>query len=187
MFRPESMTWGVFCGVTVLLINDTTLDQKAMIALAKITRKTLRRGRSRPVRRFAWFAVTVELLLMGLSLWIGDSGWVMNALLAGIMLACILGEDTVNGVIALRQLLPDTREVNATFQEDHYIHRTRASETWWNYRQITAIGEDKYYFALVIDKSHGQIYSKEGFTWGDPEKFREFIQRKTGKKIQKIQ
>ena len=167
-----------------MLINQTTIDKKAMIALAKISRKLL--GRSRPVRRFAWFAVIVELIIMVVSFFAGDRGWVINALLAGIMLACVLGEDTVNGLIAFRQILPDNREVNVTFREDRYIQRSRASETWWNYHPITAIAEDKDYFALVIDKNHGQIYAKAGFEWGDPDEFREFIQRKTGLKVQKI-
>lgn len=168
-----------------MLINQTTIDKEAMTALAKMTRKTLRRG-SRPVRRFAWFAVAVELGLAYVSIRVGDRGWVMNTVLAAIMLACILGEDTVNGRMSLRQILPDSREVNTTFKEDYYVHRTKAAETWWNYRQISAIGEDKDYFALVLDKGHGQIYSKKGFEWGNPDEFREFIQRRTGLKIQKV-
>jgi len=52
--------------------------------------------------------------------------------------------------------------------------------------KIKAIGEDQDYFALVLDKNHGQIYAKDCFTWGSPDEFREFIQRKTGKKIQKV-
>lgn len=167
-----------------MLINQTTIDKKAMIALAKISRQVL--GRSRPVRRFAWFAVALELIIMVISFLAGDGGWVINALLAGIMLACVLGEDTVNGLIAFRQTLPDSREVNATFREDRYILRSRASETWWNYQPIVAFGEDKDYFALIIDKNHGQIYSKKGFEWGGPEEFREFIRRKTGLKVQKV-
>lgn len=169
-----------------MLINQTSIDKKAMVALAKMTRKTVRRGRSSPVRTFAWCVAVVELGLAALFLWTGAGGWLTNLLMAAIMLACILGEDTVNGLVGLRQVLPDSREVNATFQEDHYVHRTRGAETWWNYRQIKAIGEDKDYFALVLDKNHGQIYAKEGFDWGSPDEFREFIQRKTGLKIRKV-
>ena len=169
-----------------MLVNQTTIDKKSMIALARISRKVAHSGRSRPVRRFAWFAVTVELLLAVLFFRAGADGWLTYVLMAAIMLACILGEDTVNGILGLRQILPDSREVNAAFQEDHYVHRTRAAETWWNYRQIRAIGESKEYFALVLDKGHGQIYTKEGFDWGSPEEFREFIQRKTGLKIRKV-
>lgn len=170
----------------MLLINQTTIDKKAMTALARMTRKTLRRGRSGPVRTLAWFIVALELFLTVIYIRAGAGGWLINVLLATIMLACILGEDTVNGMVGLRQVLPASREVNATFKEDHYVHRTRAAETWWNYRQIRAIGEDRDYFALIIDKGHGQIYAKDGFEWGSPDQFREFIQRKTGLKIKTV-
>ena len=186
IIRPESKDSGLFCEVKGLLVNQMTLDKKAMVSLARISRKTLRNGRSSPVRRFAWFAVSVELFLAALLIWVGLDGWLTNVLLAAIMLACILSEDVVNGLMAYRQMLPDAREVNVTFKEDHFIHYSRAAETWWNYRQIKAIGEDQDYFALVLDKNHGQIYAKDCFTWGSPDEFREFIQRKTGKKIQKV-
>ena len=169
-----------------MLINQTTIDKKAMVALAKINRKTSRQGRSSPVRTFAWCVAVVELGLAALFLWTKAGGWLVNVLMAAIMLACILGEDTINGIVGLRQILPASREVNATFQENHYIHRTQGAETWWSYRQIKAIGEDKDYFAFVLDKNHGQIYAKEGFEWGSPDEFREFIQRRTGLKIRKV-
>ena len=169
-----------------MIVIQTTLDQKAMIALARINRKTVRRGRSSPVRTFACAVAAVELGLAALFLWTGAGGWLVNVLMAAIMLACVLGEDTVNGLMGLRQILPDSREVNVTFKDDHYVHRTKGAETWWNYRQIKAIGEDKDYFALVLDKNHGQIYAKEGFEWGTPDEFREFIQRRTGLRIRKV-
>ena len=186
MIRPESKDSGLFCEVKGLLVNQMTLDKKAMVSLARISRKTLRNGRSSPVRRFAWFAVSVELFLAALLIWVGLDGWLTNVLLAAIMLACILSEDVVNGLMAYRQMLPDAREVNVTFKEDHFIHYSRAAETWWNYRQIKAIGESEEYFAFVLDKNHGQIYRKDGFVWGTPEDFRAFIQKKTALKIQKV-
>ncbi len=169
-----------------MIVIQTTLDQKAMIALARINRKTVRRGRSSPVRTFACTVAAVELGLAALFVWTGAGGWFINVLMAAIMIACVLGEDTVNGLMGLRQILPEGREVNATFKDDHYIHRTKGSETWWNYRQIKAIGESEEYFAFVLDKNHGQIYRKDGFVWGTPEDFRAFIQKKTALKIQKV-
>ena len=93
-----------------MLINQTTIDKKAMVALAKINRKTSRRGRSSPVRTFAWCVAVVELGLAALFLWTKAGGWLVNVLMAAIMLACILGEDTVNGIVGLRQILPTSRE-----------------------------------------------------------------------------
>ena len=102
------------------------------------------------------------------------------------MLGCILGEDTVNGLVGLRQVSPAQREVNAAFQDNCYIHRTQAGETWWNYSQIRAVAETEDYFALLLGRSQGQIYSKKGFSWGTPDEFRTFIQKKTGLKMQRV-
>lgn len=169
-----------------MIAIQTTLDRKSMTALARITRKTLRRGRSGPVRRFAWFVVVFELALAALFIWTGAGGWLVNVLMAAIMLACIVGEDYVNGALGLRQILPGSREVNATFKEEGYIHRTQSGESWWPYKLIKAVGESEEYFVFVLDKTHGQIYAKEGFSWGTPEEFRELVQRRTGLKIQRV-
>lgn len=169
-----------------MFIIQTEIDQKSMTALARMTRRTLRRGRNGPVRMLACFVVVLELFLAFLYIRAGAGGWLVNLLLACIMLACILGEDYVNGAIGLRQILPASRSVNAAFKEDGYVHRTQAGESWWPYRQIRAIVESRDYFAFLLDRTHGQVYDKHGFTWGDPDGFREFIQRKTGLKIQKV-
>lgn len=169
-----------------MFIIQTEIDQKSMTALARMTRRTLRRGRNGPVRMLAWFVVVLELFLTFIYIRAGTGGWLVNVLLACIMLACILGEDYVNGAIGLRQILPAGRTVNATFKEDGYVHRTQAGESWWPYRQISAVIESRDHFALLLDKTHGQVYDKKGFTWGNPDGFREFIQRKTGLKIQKV-
>ena len=169
-----------------MFIIQTEIDQKSMTALARMTRRTLRRGRNGPVRMLAWFIVVLELFLTYIYIRAGAGGWLINVLLACIMLACILGEDYVNGAIGLRQILPSGRTVNASFKEDGYVHRTQAGESWWPYRQIRAIVESRDHFALLLDRTHGQIYDKKGFTWGNPDGFREFIQRKTGLKILKV-
>lgn len=169
-----------------MFIIQTEINQKSMTALARMTRRTLRRGRNGPVRMLAWFIVVLELFLTYIYIRAGVGGWLVNVLLACIMLACILGEDYVNGAVGLRHILPSGRSVNAAFKEDGYVHRTQAGESWWPYRQIRAIVESRDHFALLLDRTHGQIYDKKGFTWGDPDGFREFIQRKTGLKVQKV-
>ena len=139
------------------------------------------------MRTLAWFIVALELFLIYIYIRAGEGGWLVNALLAAFMLACLLGEDRINGVVGLRQVLPGSREVNATFKKDSsYVHRTQAAESWWPYTEIRAFCESKDYFALLLGRSHGQIYDKNGFTWGTPDEFREFIQQKTGLKVQYI-
>ena len=169
-----------------MIVIQTTLDRKAMTALARITRRTLRRGRNGPVRMLAWFVVVLETFLTWVYIRGGQGGWPVNMLLAVIMLACILTEDQVNGMVSLRQILPASREVNATFRDSGYVHRAQSGESWWPYHQIRAVVETEDYFVLLLDRSHGHIYDKQGFAWGTPEEFRELIHKRTGLKIQKI-
>ena len=169
-----------------MVVIQTTIDQKAMTALAKMTRKTMRRGRNGPVRLLAWFVVLLEAFLAAIYLRAGVSGWQTNALLGAVMLGCILSEDRVNGAVGLRRTPPGGREVNAAFQEKYYVHRTQGAETWWNYDQIKAVAETEDYFALLLGKSQGQVYDKKGFSWGTPEDFRTLNQQKTGLRVQKV-
>ena len=170
-----------------MIIIQTTINQRAMTALAKMTRKTVRRGRNGPVRLMAWFVVLLETYLTVIYIRAGLGGWQMNLLLGGIMLACILGEDWVNGAIGLRRTAPEEREVNAAFQDDRcYVCRSQAGERWWLYSQIRVVVETRDYFALLLDRKHGQVYDKKGFTWGTEEEFRALIQKKTGLKIQVV-
>ena len=112
----------------------------------------------------------------------GQSGWLTNALLAAI-----LGEDWANGLVGLRGVPDNRREVNTAFQEGScYVCRTRAGEEWWPYQQIMAAAETKDYFVLMLDRRHGQVFDKKGFSCGTPEEFRDFIRKKTGLKTQLI-
>ena len=169
-----------------MIVIQTTLDRKAMTTLARITRRTLRRGRNGPVRMLAWFVVVLETFLTWVYIRGGQGGWPVNMLLAVIMLACILTEDQVNGMVSLRQILPASREVNATFRDSGYVHRAQSGESWWPYSQIRAAVETADYFVLLSEQGGGQVYDKKGFSWGSPEEFKELIRRKTGLSIQTV-
>ena len=69
-----------------MIAIQTTVDRRAMTALAKMARKTLRRGRNGPVRMLAWFVVAVEGLLVYATLRAGGEGWLVNALLGVCLL-----------------------------------------------------------------------------------------------------
>lgn len=169
-----------------MIIIQTTIDQKAMTALARVSRKTLRRGRSMPVRTLAWFVVLLEAFLTVSFLRGGFGTWLPNTLMGLFMLGCLLLEDRVNGAMALRSVPGGEREANITFQEDLcYISRTQGGEHWHLYGEIKAAAETRNYFVLLTSRSEGQVLKKDGFTWGTPEEFRALIQKKTGRRIQK--
>lgn len=157
-----------------------------MTALSRAARRTLGRRRSIAVHIFGW-AVVVLILLLSLLLWLGGGGIsYLNLLLGLVMLATLLWEDRLNGAIGLRQTLPGSRQVTAHFTGEDYRHITPVSESRWHYDQIQAVCETEDYFLLLLSRRHGQVYSKAGFTRGDPETFRTFIAGKTGLTVQYI-
>ncbi len=170
-----------------MVVIQTTINQRAMTALARATRKTVRRGRNGPVRLLAWFIVLLEGFLTAIYIRGGLDGWQVNALLGSIMLACILSEDWVNGAIGLRRTPPDSREVNTAFQDEScYVCRAQSGEAWWPYQQVMAAIEMKDYFVLLLDRKHGQVFDKRGLTWGSPEELRDLIRKRTGLKMQRV-
>lgn len=170
-----------------MIVIQTTIDRRAMTALARVSRKTLRRGRSMPVRTLAWFVVVLEAFLTVSYLRGGFGSWLPNTLMGLFMLGCLLLEDRVNGAVSLRQIEADSRVVNAVFQEDScYVHRTQAGESWWAYSQIKLAAETGDYFVLLTDRARGQVYDKRGFTWGDAGQLRALLQSMTGLKIQQM-
>lgn len=164
-------------------VVHTTVDRRAMTALAKAARKTLRRRRSRLVHTFG-MAVTAAMLALALGRWMAEDGnWWVNLLLAALMLAVTASEDAINGIIGLRQVQPGSKEVTAEFTGGQYVHRTETAVSHWQYEKVQAVCETEEYFILLLDSRHGQIYAKKGFTRGAPMAFRDFISRKTGKLI----
>lgn len=167
-------------------IIETTVDRRAMTALSRASRRTLGRRRSIAVHIFGW-AVVGLILLLSLLLWLGSGSipW-FNLLVGLVMLATLRREDRLNGAIGLRQVLPGSRQVTARFTEEDYLHTTPVSESRWHYDQIRAVCETEDYFLLLLSRRHGQVYSKAGFTRGDPEAFRTFIAGRTGLPVQRI-
>ncbi|NBI68723.1 YcxB family protein [Pseudoflavonifractor sp. 60] len=170
-----------------MIVIQTAIDHRAMTTLARVSRKTLRRGRSGPVRTLAWFVVALEAFLTVSYLRGGFGGWLPNTLMGLFMLGCLLLEDRINGAFLLRRIEPERRTVNVTFSDEStYVCRTQSGESRWLYSQIRLIAETEEYFVLLHSRSQGQAYSKSGLSWGTPEELRALLERKTGLKIQRV-
>lgn len=170
-----------------MVVIQSTIDCQAMTTLARVSRKTLRRGRSGPVRALAWFVVVLEAFLTVSYLRGGFGGWLPNTLMGLFMLACLLLEDRINGAVLLRRVPQESRAVNITFSDEScYVCRTQSGESCWPYRQIRLIAETADAFVLLQDRSYGQVCPKDSFSWGTPEELRALLQKKTGLKIQRM-
>lgn len=157
---------------------QTTYDQKAMKALAKGLRKTLRAKRNRRSRIFA----TVVVLLGMFLIWSRKTVDLRSIVTAAAMLAIVfalLREDDLNGRIARKRGLPGLEESFTTFRKENYHSITALGETTFYYEKILALGESEEYFILLFSPSHGQVYAKAGLSGGTADEFRRFLEEKT--------
>ena len=167
-------------------VNQTVIGSKELAALSKGARKTMRRNRNRMVRTMAALVIALNVFFAWVSLRAGDSRWWLNGALALFLLVIVVWEDRLNGRFRAKHVLPDAREVTASFGPEGYPHVSKASDSRFTYDQIRMICETPEHFLFYLDRSLGQIYRKDGFTKGTAMAFREFIVQKTGLTVRNI-
>ena len=156
-------------------VNQTVIGSKELAALSKGARKTM-----------AALVIALNVFFAWVSLRAGDSRWWLNGALALFLLVIIVWEDRLNGKFRAKHVLPDAREVTASFGPEGYTHVSKASNSRFTYDQIRMICETPEHFLFYLDRSLGQIYRKDGFTKGTAMAFREFIAQKTGLTVRNI-
>lgn len=167
----------------------TVYDQKAVTAMARALRKTIRRKRSRRVHIFGWFAVALAVIF---TIPWGGEEFVMNFHTAAtwtagvIVLAVLLFEDTLNAYIARKRVLTGMDRTTTVFSEEGYTSASDFGKSEFRYENIVLISEMDGYFVFIFDKGHGQIYDKSTLSGGTMEEFQRFLSEKTGKEIQKV-
>lgn len=109
-------------------------------AMAWAVRKTVRAKRSRMVRIWAW----VIIGLLGVSLWISWGNlWQTAADCVVIAALLVIGwkEDALNAYFAKHKALPGTSVADTAFCADHFLVKTAAAESRWQYDKILALAE----------------------------------------------
>lgn len=167
----------------------TRYDQKAMTAMARALRKTVRRKKNKRSRVFGWLVVLLALLLLFTS---GKEGFVLDLraavtiLAVVVMVLALLFEDPMNGYFARKRMLPGTDLAEVVFGEESYFSVTDAGKTEWKYEKISALAESAGYFAFVFGTNHAQVYDKRSLGGGTEAEFRSFIEARTGKLFVKM-
>ena len=159
----------------------TVYDQRALTAMVRGLRKTVRRKRSRRSHIVGWVLVVLALLfgVGDLALNPGWKGWVDLAV-AAVLLMVLLTEDRVNGFFAGRKVLPGSREVETVFTDANYVAAVQNAQTRWSYESIRAIAEGREFIVLALSDRHAQIYDKGGISGGTAEELLSLLREKTG-------
>ena len=163
---------------------EQTYNLAALTALCRAMRKTIRHI-WRFVRIFCWCIVAVGLLLWVVSMLMGIPEHILLAASA-VLLLVLLTEDRLNALLSWRLLIPGTAHSVTTFSEDVYTVKTDSLETRYQYDNISMLCETDRYFFLFLGKRHGQIFDKRCFQSGDPDEFRAWMERRTGKTFQVV-
>ena len=160
----------------------TTYNQSALTAMARAVRKTVRAKRNRMIRLYSWVLMGVMLVSIWLS-W----GEVWQTGASCVVLAALLlvnwKEDAINGYFAKRKALPGSSFADTTFYPDHYLVKTAAAESKWQYDGIVALAETKAYLLLVVGNHHAMALEKASLEGGSLPEFRRFLEEASGQKI----
>jgi len=162
---------------------ETEYNQEAMIVMARALRKTIGRKRSRYVYIFGW---AVVILVPLLSYWFAIKWEFKTFILIAIMIALLIWEDTIEGYLALKRLIPGTEKAHAVFGDSEFISSTDIGTSTFYYDKIKFLAENEDYFVFIYSISHAQVYDKNKISGGTLEEFRDFIERATGKQLLKV-
>ncbi len=163
----------------------TTYDQNALTAMARAVRKTVRAERSRIVCYYGW----IVLGLLAVALWLSwGKLWqmVLSCVTIGALLLVHWKEDAINGYFAKRKALPGTDAADTIFYPDHYLVKTAAAESRWQYDKIQAVAETREYIVLVMGMNHAMAFAKSALEGGSLSDFCRFLEEKSGHKVQNI-
>ncbi|MDU6344976.1 MAG: YcxB family protein [Flavonifractor plautii] len=144
------------------IICSTTYDRRALSALARALRKTVRRTRSRLLRVWCWVLLGVSLL----SAWVSWGEW---------------GTVALNGAV-----VPGMEVCTVRFLEEHYETKIAGAATQWQYSKLLRLAENDRYLVLILGKNHGQLCDKEELTGAAPEELRAFLEQKTGLTVERF-
>ncbi len=168
---------------------ETIYNQSAFTEMARTLRKTVQKQRSRRSHGFGWIFVVLALFL---AFHPGEDGFtldfrtIVTIVVAVVLIVVLIWEDSLNGYLARKRILPAMEKAISTFAEDGYSSETEIGKTEWVYENVAALAESERYFVFIFSPNHAQLYDKTTISGGTVEEFRIFIETKTGKTIQKV-
>lgn len=164
---------------------ETHYDLKALTAMGKALRKTIRKRHSKRSHFLGIFAVVLGLLLLIAN---GFSGWrsILTAIAVLVIVLALVFEDSLNGYVALKRGLPGTELAVTTFQEENFHSDTKIAESTFFYETILRFVRYRDYCIFVFSPNHGQVYDIRTLTGGSTDDFISFIEKKTGKTLENV-
>lgn len=141
---------------------NTCYDRKALTAMSRAVRKTIRKKSSRLLHIYSWVVIALCLL----SIWVswGDPWYVaLDSAVILLLLLVQLKEDALNAFFARRRAMPRLEDCDTCFYSDYYETRFPGSVTQWQYDRILHLAETSRYIILILGKTTPRLAAKP--TW----------------------
>lgn len=170
-------------------IFETEYNQRALTTMARGLRKTIRRKRNIRSRVIGFLTAVLGASVNFARAANGavfDTRSVVTWLAILVLGIVFIWEDSINGYTARRRLMPGTEKASSIFHEDMFTSTTEVGRTEWNYDKILFVAETADYFVFIFSTNYAQVYDKSAILGGSLNEFRRFMERVTGKTIQKI-
>lgn len=162
---------------------ETVYDQKAMTAMVRGIRKTLRKKQSKRTRNFGMLSITLGIILLISVEKITAARFVVTLAAIIVILLALIFQDPLNAYFTRRRGLPGLDKAVVTFHEEGYHSATAIGESDFYYDTIACVIDSGDYFVFAFSPTHGQVYDKGKLIGGTAHEFAEFIEKKTGKQL----
>lgn len=163
----------------------TAFDQRALATMGRALRKTIRAERSLIARHWGWLAVVLAVVSFWLS-W--GTAWKMTlscVVIFGLLVVNWKG-DAIDAYFEKRWVYPNADFADTAFCADHFLVKTAAMESKWQYDDILALAETGEYLVFMMGKNHALAMEKATLTGGSLPEFRRFLEEKSDRNIQNI-
>ncbi len=166
---------------------ETVYHQQALTVMARTLRKTVRKKHSRRTHIMGVLVIALGIFFILLPNENGvllDGSAIITLLAVAAILIAFFREDQLNGLVAMKRMLPGLEKALTVFREDGYTSETAIGKSEWQYSNIHAIAETPEYFVFMFSNNHAQLYDKNHLSGGTASEFRSFIEEKTGKTVE---
>ncbi|MBQ4043119.1 MAG: YcxB family protein [Clostridia bacterium] len=167
----------------------TVYDHKALTAMNRAMRKTVRKKQSLRSRISAIIVMFLALVMSFSGIAEGEFfslRTVVNGMAFLLILIVLIWEDSLNARLSRRRLMAGVTKTTAVFTEEGITSQSEVGKSEWNYSLPLAIAETEEFFVFAIDTHYGQVYAKSGLSGGTPEQFAAFLTERTGLPVQKV-
>lgn len=170
-------------------INKTVYDQNALGALNRLAVKTVQKQKTFLSRAFC-FVFGILGLGIGATLLFGpqqDRSLGTLGILYGVM---FLGIGTFwtrfQTWTSRRMLTLGVKNCTFSFDDFSVTVENEMETNRYLYRNLYAAVEDENWYVLFLDKKHGIVLDKSGFTMGEAAAFRAYLEEKIGQPVEQI-